>query len=384
MAVKPIRGNGQRDLFKKAAFFKCVVLTLLCLLRLAECRSLSSDTVLAFAGGFGGGFGGGNSSPKKKKIRSKQRKGGLTEVPIEAPPSETTKVSTDQKFDKWGLPVATIDDIFPPMPPGTELIPIDTSREYSLEEIQSCLKDHLDMELDRFFDESGEEKVSDGRLPMKLSLLHKSPPVLAIDNFFTPEECSELKTARNSAHEVNSATFSGSLSTRTSTSWFCQYSDVPALLSKANQILSIPLESMEEPQIVRYKKGQEFSWHYDEIPKAQLSNGGQRLATLLIYLNDISPRCGGGTTFRDLELDSKALTMQPKCGSALLFFPTFRNGTPDDRTLHKSEVMLCDDEKWIVQMWIHEKSYQAVLPVGNSNEAARSVMEQVSRDLGYN
>jgi hypothetical protein len=42
-----------------------------------------------------------------------------------------------------------------------------------------------------------------------------------------------------------------------------------------------------------------------------------------------------------------------------------------------------DDAKWIVQMWIHEKEYQAVLPVGNSHEAARGVVEKISQRLGY-
>ena len=137
---------------------------------------------------------------------------------------------------------------------------------------------------------------------------------------------------------------------------------------------------MEEPQIVRYKTGQEFSFHYDEVPPPQLDNGGQRLATLLVYLNSVS--VGGGTIFRDLKgMDGNPLCMQPRQGSALLFFPAFADGRPDDRTLHKGEV--AQDEKRIIQMWIHESAYQPVVPVGNSQEAAASVVEQVSRDLGY-
>jgi prolyl 4-hydroxylase len=351
----------------------------------------TTTTALAFASG---GFGGGTNSNSKKR-KGKQRKGGLSEV---SPPSTRPQVvvvvdDNKNKLDKWGLPYATEDDLFPPMPPGTELIPTeDSSIEYSLEDIENCLKDHIDLQLGRFFDESGVAKGSDGKDDpiMKLNLLHKSPPVLAIDNFLTMEECSSIKAAADSAHQVNSATFSGALSTRTSTSWFCRYPDVPLLLAKANQLLNIPLETMEEPQLVRYRKGQEFSWHYDEVPKPQLQNGGQRLATLIVYLSDISAGCGGGTMFRDLPSSSsedsstsKPLTMQPKCGSALLFFPAFRDGRPDDRTLHRSEVMDCDDEKWIVQMWVHETPYQAVIPLGNSNEAARDGMDQTSRDLGY-
>jgi len=53
------------------------------------------------------------------------------------------------------------------------------------------------------------------------------------------------------------------------------------LLARASQVLNVSLETIEEPQLVRYRSGQEFTWHYDEVPAPQLSNGGQRLATLL-------------------------------------------------------------------------------------------------------
>ena len=39
-----------------------------------------------------------------------------------------------------------------------------------------------------------------------------------------------------------------------------------------------------------------------------------------------------------MEYPGAKLTMRPKQGSALSFFPAFVDGTPDDRTLHKSEV----------------------------------------------
>ncbi|KAG7364233.1 procollagen-proline dioxygenase [Nitzschia inconspicua] len=311
------------------------------------------------------------------------------------PSSPTTSDGGQPKLDKWGLPVATLDDIFPPLPPGTELIPIDLSKDsYSLSEIQRCLADHISIDLSRFFDESANGKIpnQDGST-MKIRLLHQSPPVLAVENFLTEAECQEIQSQSTStrAHQVDSATFRGSLSTRTSTSWFCHYSDVPVLLAKAHHLLDIPLETMEEPQIVRYGRGQEFSWHYDEVPSSQLDNGGQRLATLLVYLTSVPENKGGGTTFRDLRQhqnnhsssSSTELVMQPQQGSALLFFPAFADGRPDDRTLHKSHVMDWTDPKWIVQMWVHQYPYNPVLPAGNTHEAARPLMEDMSRKLGY-
>jgi prolyl 4-hydroxylase len=47
----------------------------------------------------------------------------------------------------------------------------------------------------------------------------------------------------------------------------------------------------------------------------------------------------------------------------LLFFPSFKDGTPDQRTLHKGEVAL--DEKMIAQVWVHERSYKASAPSDN-------------------
>lgn len=327
----------------------------------------------ALAGGFGA------RQPSKKGAKNKAKSGGLAGI-VKPPPVVQDAIEDQPKLDKWGLPVATLADLFPPMDPGTELVASDASVS-SLSEIQHHLKNHIDLSLDRFFNEDGTEKNGGS---MKIKFLHKSPPVLAIENFFSQGDCDEMRIATKSAQEVDSATFSGAMSTRTSTSWFCRFQDVPVLLAKANKVLNIPLENMEEPQVVRYQKGQEFSWHYDEVPFTQLSNGGQRLATILVYLSDVDTDCGGGTAFRDLlTIDDKPLVMQPKKGTALLFFPAFRDGTPDDRTLHRSEAMTCALEKWIAQMWVHKHSYQAVLPQGNANVGARSQMEKKIKELGY-
>ena len=368
----------------------------------SEGVSLSNGSIKnsSIPSAFAGGFGRARDGATSKKGKIKKGKGKLTE--ISNPPNtlhdDGRKVDDDssaslQKLDKWGLPVATIDDIFPPMPPETEITPIESNKEYDLDEILECLKDHIDLHLDRTFDENGVEKISkvmtptnESRQPMELQLLHKSPPVLAIHNFFTVDECVRMKKIalddNSGAYQVNSATFSGALSTRTSTSWFCLYKSCSELLAKAHYLLNIPLEAMEEPQVVRYKTGQEFSWHYDEVPAPQLKNGGQRLATLLVYLSDL-PNGGGGTVFRDLRHpNGDPLSMQPKLGSALLFFPAFKNGRPDDRTLHKGEVISGEDEKWIIQMWIHETAYKAVLPEGNNQELARDSIESVRIELG--
>lgn len=322
--------------------------------------------------------------------------------------------SDSPKLDRFGLPlVPTEDTIFPPLDSDISRIPVECNddKNFNREEVADAIKNHLGVNLDVFGvdgysmhdEEQSNGESSSGKWLLKL--LHKDPPVFQIDNFFTAEECESYKNMVGPVNEINdseppkavqmtSPTFSSkSISRRTSTTWFCRYEGVPTLLSKAQQLLNVDLSQMEEPQIVRYRTGEEFSWHYDEIPSMQLSNGGQRLATLLVYLNDLEEERGGGTVFRDLtppinvidggnDVDNgrttsksrsskrknkgsaksksntkQQLTVRPKTGSALLFFPSYKDGTPDIRTLHKGEVAL--DTKMIAQLWIHERDYQA-------------------------
>ena len=286
---------------------------------------------------------------------------------------------------------------------------------YSREEVVDAMKNHLGLNLDAF-DEHGyskhhEEQQAHGESTTRwsLKLLHKDPPVFKIDNFFTAEECEFHKSLvdpsnsngqdKMKAVQIRSPTFSSySISRRTSTTWFCRYEEVPTFLSKAQHLLNnASLSQMEEPQIVRYRTGEEFSWHYDEIPTAQLANGGQRLATLLVYLNDLDEDRGGGTVFRDLiapgnfiNQGSKGkrtnsittqLIVRPTKGTALLFFPSYKDGTPDPRTLHKGEVAL--DEKIIAQLWIHERDYKAGVPEGNLQSDAIDGVEEVAKRLGF-
>ena len=354
---------------------------------LNQCVGASSRLFLdrappAFAGGFG------TSSTKNTSKKVKKRRGGLVSEDIVASPKEEPKVK-EPKLDRFGLPVRTSDNFFPPLPDETEIIGMD--QETSLDAVQKAMSKHIRLNYE-IFDENAVEKVD--KNPWKLILLHQSPPVLEIQNFFTSDECKQYmniareeiegpeETDSNSPLKVNSATFSSlAFSKRTSTTWFCHYSQVPTLLAKAKRLLNnLPLKQMEEAQIVRYRTGEEFSWHYDEIPTAQLENSGQRIATLLLYLNTLEN--GGGTIFRDLKDKTGAeLTMQPKQGSALLFFPAFADGTPDDRTLHKGEVAV--EKKVIAQMWIHEGGYTPVIPEGNTHEAGVELVKATEEQLGY-
>jgi collagen type III alpha len=109
---------------------------------------------------------------------------------------------------------------------------------------------------------------------------------------------------------------------------------------------SAPLVA-EMPQVARYTPGQHFLAHEDAFPPAAaLQRGFQRRATLLVYLNDVEE--GGRTRFEHLG----PLEVAPKKGRAAVFFPAWRGGRPDARTLHTATDAAEGNEKWVFQLWL--------------------------------
>lgn len=104
----------------------------------------------------------------------------------------------------------------------------------------------------------------------KLRCVHNDPPIFEIDDFMSPSVCDEfIERAQHEGLVVPSQTFSAdSGSKRTSSTWYLPYDLVPELLLGANKLTGLKIPTFEEPQVVRYEIGQQFSWHYDAIPKS--------------------------------------------------------------------------------------------------------------------
>mmetsp|Transcript_13864 Transcript_13864/g.20680 ORF Transcript_13864/g.20680 Transcript_13864/m.20680 type:complete len:387 (+) Transcript_13864:53-1213(+) len=131
----------------------------------------------------------------------------------------------------------------------------------------------------------------------------------------------------------------------------------------------------EAPTVIRYEEGQALSPHFDANRSAETEDknrGGQTLATLLLYLNNVDE--GGQTRFgllppqngeRSNNDNNIALTVQPKAGDAVLFFPADKDGNFDERLEHEGCAAL--DTKWIARIWRH---YERVPPpFGLTNSA---------------
>uniref|UniRef100_A0A7S2CJC3 Fe2OG dioxygenase domain-containing protein n=1 Tax=Octactis speculum TaxID=3111310 RepID=A0A7S2CJC3_9STRA len=132
---------------------------------------------------------------------------------------------------------------------------------------------------------------------------------------------------------------------------------VSGVIKRAEKLLRADAHTFEAPVVTRYEEGQCFMNHNDAslAPEKDWGGlGGQRLVTVIVYLNDV-PR-GGETAFPSLRdgTSSHQLRVRPKKGQALVFFPADLDARVDERTLHSG--VMAQDTKWICQFWKRQRN----------------------------
>lgn len=189
-----------------------------------------------------------------------------------------------------------------------------------------------------------------------------SPRVVLFGNLLSPEECDAIIAAARPrmARSLTVATRTGGDEVnddRTSDGMFFQRGEndvVTRLEERIARLVEWPIENGEGLQVLHYRPGAEYKPHYDYFDPAEpgtatiLKRGGQRVATLVIYLND--PARGGGTTFPDVHME-----IGPRCGNAVFF--SYERPHPSTRTLHGGAPVI-EGEKWIATKWLREREFK--------------------------
>jgi len=142
--------------------------------------------------------------------------------------------------------------------------------------------------------------------------------------------------------------------TRTSEGMFFHRQEnelIGAIEQRIATLLQWPLEFGEGLQVLRYFPGAEFTPHHDYFEPVHfgksLSRGGQRVATLIMYLHE--PEQGGATIFPDINF-----SVFPTQGSAVFF--SYDKPAPQTLTLHGSAPVIAG-EKWVVTKWLREREF---------------------------
>jgi len=207
---------------------------------------------------------------------------------------------------------------------------------------------------------SREVDAGDRRVQVIASL--RSPRVLVLGGLLSHEECEALIEAARPrlARSLTVQTQTGGEELnpdRTSSGMFFQRGEselLARLEARIAHLLRWPVENGEGLQVLHYRPGAEYKPHYDYFDPGEpgtakvLQRGGQRLATLVMYLNE--PQQGGGTTFPDLGLE-----VAPQRGNAVFF--SYDRPSPATRTLHGGAPVVAG-EKWVATKWLREREFK--------------------------
>ncbi|XP_010266057.1 PREDICTED: probable prolyl 4-hydroxylase 10 [Nelumbo nucifera] len=204
------------------------------------------------------------------------------------------------------------------------------------------------------------------------------PRAAVFHNFLSREECEYLiglAKPRMEKSEVVDSTTGKSVDSgvRTSSGTFLTRGHDKIVRSIEERIAKstfIPVEHGEGLHVLRYELGQMYEPHFDYfLDEFNPKNGGQRMATVLMYLSDVEE--GGETVFPDAkgnisavpwwnelsECAKKGLSVKPKMGDAILFWSMKPDATLDPSSLHGACPVI-KGTKWSCAKWMRVNEYQ--------------------------
>lgn len=205
---------------------------------------------------------------------------------------------------------------------------------------------------------------------VKPEVLSWSPRIILLHNFLSYEECDYLRGVAlprlKISTVVDANTGKGIKSdVRTSSGMFLSHEErkypmIHAIEKRISVYSQIPIENGELMQVLRYEKNQYYRPHHDYFSDTfNLKRGGQRIATMLMYLGDNVE--GGETHFPSAGSDecscggklTKGLCVKPVKGNAVLFWSMGLDGQSDPDSVHGGCPVLAG-EKWSATKWMRQ------------------------------
>ena len=202
--------------------------------------------------------------------------------------------------------------------------------------------------------------------PPAVRVIRDAPSMRTCEGFASPPECEWLidlarkRLQRAKIYRKDAAGHEHS-HTRTNTESDYTFSNADIVLNLIRARLataaSIDPRHFEVAKLLHYEPGQQFEPHCDFQEPAtpalrqEIERYGQRVATLLVYLND--DYAGGETDFPRIGVRHKGAR-----GDALLFANVQPSGALDYDTLHAG-LPPSSGVKWVLSQWVRDKPISA-------------------------
>jgi len=214
-------------------------------------------------------------------------------------------------------------------------------------------------------------RFSTGERVVPVLLRSEQPAIAVLGNVFSAEECAELielsRPRLVPSTIVNPYSGENEVTTdRTSFGMFFGLREsafIARLDERVSELMNLPLENGEGFQVLRYPEGAETTAHFDflqatnDANRASIARSGQRVSTLIVYLNDVAS--GGETVFPKL-----GLSVVPQRGNAVYFEYCNSLSQVDHLSLHAGNPVL-GGEKWVATKWMRERRFISASAAGS-------------------
>lgn len=210
---------------------------------------------------------------------------------------------------------------------------------------------------------AGNQICIDGQVISVSSVMH-DPCIAVLDNVISDAECGALierSTGKLNRSSVVDNKNGGSVvsQVRTSEGTHFKRGDgavITGIEQRLCKLINQNSDNFEPMQILHYKPGGEYKPHDDYFSPSesgnnlQFSKGGNRVATFILYLNDVAK--GGETSFPSINFD-----VRPKRGRAVYFEYMNEANQLDPRCRHAGKPVI-EGEKWIATKWLRADRYE--------------------------
>ena len=201
---------------------------------------------------------------------------------------------------------------------------------------------------------------------LEVEMIHHDPIIFTVASIVSEPECNHLKNL--AFKDMKRSTVSGFDKEnqkrnllderRTSSDCWIEHSHDEITEEVGNRIadlVQLPLVHAESFQVVYYQSTQEYQAHFDTFDPSineysyYLKNGGQRIITALVYLNDVDE--GGETSFPKIN---KSVT--PEQGKMVVFHDCYKGTNKPHPDSFHGGLPVIKGEKWIFNLWFREKA----------------------------
>jgi prolyl 4-hydroxylase len=209
----------------------------------------------------------------------------------------------------------------------------------------------------------GPSEIDAGDRTVHILMALNAPRILLFGDLLSAEECETLiemsrgKLERSNVVDRQTGRYERHPDRTSEGTYFRRAENdlITRIEKRIAELTGCPLERGEPIQVLHYNPGTEYKPHFDYFDPSDPGNrqvlamGGQRVATLIMYLNDVQG--GGSTVFPDIGLD-----VLPRRGNAVFFAYADDEGRLDARTLHGGSPV-AEGEKWIATKWLRQQAY---------------------------